>query len=332
MAEHEAPYGYKRKGNTTIIDMEEAPIRALMYDLYLKEKRFGSVADILNEQGYRTREGKSFSKNSIKRYLTAPTVEELPIISKEIQDEVLKHIQKQDRTEDYPLNKQVHPFTGIIYCYTGEEMTVRSGSSNYTCKDSNCLHSIPSSDLEEIFIESFGEKLIGGNLVGENFNKNKFYSLSRLEKRNLIHQIFNKVIIHRDTVEFNQKKLSPASFNSKQMGYIEPSETNAFSNFIKKDFHYLIPKIQSHYHGAKPQIAVLLIYALHELECLTHNPFSSLKTSELQPMIAEFLSTTGTPQSYNRWKNKYQDRATDHHLVQQMESIKGQIQAQLKEK
>lgn len=53
------PYGYQLKGKDGIeLHPEESVVRRKMYELYLQHERYGTVARILNEEGYRTKRGK----------------------------------------------------------------------------------------------------------------------------------------------------------------------------------------------------------------------------------------------------------------------------------
>jgi len=70
--------GYKWVGKEFVIDEEFAPVRKLVYELFLKHKRKKAVAKALNEQGYRTRgsknvPGKKFTDTTVTRLLRDPT-------------------------------------------------------------------------------------------------------------------------------------------------------------------------------------------------------------------------------------------------------------------
>src|ERR1039458_7485751 len=56
-----APFGYQWKDNKLSVHPVEAPVRKLMYELFAKNKRMKGVARILNQSGYRTRNGSKFT-------------------------------------------------------------------------------------------------------------------------------------------------------------------------------------------------------------------------------------------------------------------------------
>ena len=54
-------FGYKWENNRLVINETEAPVRKLVYELFLKHKRKKTTANELNKMGYRTRAGTLFT-------------------------------------------------------------------------------------------------------------------------------------------------------------------------------------------------------------------------------------------------------------------------------
>lgn len=62
-----ASFGYQWKDKGLVTDPAEAPIRKLMYELFLNPRRKKAVVRVLNEAGHRTRKGARFTSKTVTR-------------------------------------------------------------------------------------------------------------------------------------------------------------------------------------------------------------------------------------------------------------------------
>lgn len=176
----QAPYGYKWVGKQLTIDESESPIRKLIYELFIEHKRKGVVARLLNEKGYRTRNGSPFSDTTIGRLLRDPIAKgqrranytkslgdnkkwvikpesewvltSCPeIVSEETWNICNKILDEQESNNHRaPAKKPVHLFAGILTCQCGGKMYVPSRTKKYVCSKCNKTN-IASDDIEEIY-------------------------------------------------------------------------------------------------------------------------------------------------------------------------------------
>ena len=176
----QAQYGFKWEGEELVLDPDEAPIRKMMYELFLKEKRKKVVTRILNERGYRNRNGKEFNSITVDRWLKDPISKGLrrtnysqdstvnksmaykpkeewffhecpAIVSEELWQQVNDLIEEQASARKPVLNHKVHIFTHYISCHCGGRMNVRSRLTHYKCVNPDCSNKIRRDDMEEVF-------------------------------------------------------------------------------------------------------------------------------------------------------------------------------------
>lgn len=222
----EAPYGYKWEHKELVLDPVEAPIRKLIHELFVEQKRKRTVAEILNKKGYRTRRGEKFSDTSIDRMLRDPIAKgmrrvnyteslgdgkhwkmkpkedwifnEAPrIISDELWDSCNRILDEMNKNKDKVRRKGVHLFSGILQCECGVKMYMRTISPKYVCP--NCKNKVDPNDLEEIFhgqLESFlfSDTEIQGHLDKEKLllkDKEELLETRRKEYQKLKHKVDN---------------------------------------------------------------------------------------------------------------------------------------------
>ncbi|WP_214073586.1 recombinase family protein [Mucilaginibacter sp. dw_454] len=173
----QAAFGYRWQDKELVIDEREAPVRKLMYELFMLHQRKLTTAKALNDAGYRTRNGSMFTATSVSRLLRDSSAKgerranytrslgdgkawELKpesewvvmpcprIVSSELWEEVnrLLDIQESRRT---PGPKAVYLLSGFVKCECGKTMYVYHTSKVYAC--SKCRHRISVADMDEIF-------------------------------------------------------------------------------------------------------------------------------------------------------------------------------------
>ncbi len=173
-----APFGYMWKDNRLVKDPAEAPIRKLMYELFIQNKRKKGVARLLNEQGYRTRKGAKFTDTTIVRLIQDTTAKGFyranhtyrdskgklhlkpesewvhtpvdPVVSEEIWDQCNALLEQKNPNRMGP--KPVQLFAGILICGNcDQKMYVFARSPKYVCP--KCRNKIPIADMDGIFQE-----------------------------------------------------------------------------------------------------------------------------------------------------------------------------------
>jgi site-specific DNA recombinase len=173
------PFGFVWKDKKLIQNLQEAPIRRLAYELFLKHRRKLPVANELNKLGHRTRAGKLWRDVTIGRTLRCPSAKGVyylnrtrqtgnwtweekpkeewgvleiePIVSEELWTQCNQILDEYEENKRPPGKKPVHLFAGLTHCACGQKMYVKQGSPKYVCQ--KCLRKIPIVDLDAIILE-----------------------------------------------------------------------------------------------------------------------------------------------------------------------------------
>ncbi|MFN2512713.1 MAG: recombinase family protein [Pyrinomonadaceae bacterium] len=182
-----APFGYQWKDRQLVPEPKEAPIRKLMYELFLQHRMKRTVAHLLNEAGHRTRNGSKFSGTTIDRLLRDPIAKGQrranytkslgekkhwklkpekewvvtavePVIPEEIWDKCSAILAASNRVGARPVRKTVQLFAGVAFCNCGTRMYVPSKTPKYVCF--KCRNKIPVIDLESVFHEQLKNFLL----------------------------------------------------------------------------------------------------------------------------------------------------------------------------
>ncbi len=216
-----APFGYRWKDGELVVDSDEAPVRSLMYELFLKHRRKKTVAKLLNDLGHRTRSASHFSDTTVGRLLRDTTAKGMrqidgnvinvePIVSVELWESVNMLLDSRK-----PPKQSIHLFSGFLYCDCGGKMVVPSNSTKYVCV--SCRRKILLTDLEEVFHLRIG----GLNDAEYGSMHRQWHLLSQKEKRIIVEHICEKVIVRKDLIRFD---LSYGPAESKD-GSIEDGRT-----------------------------------------------------------------------------------------------------------
>ena len=175
-----APFGYQWKDKKLVPHPKEAPVRKLMYELFLKHRRKKAVVRLLNGAGHRTRKGVPFTSKTVTRLLQDPTAKGIHranyttrngqskqwsvkpesewclhevegLVSAEVWEECNRIIGESHSKQRRPAKKAVHVFAGVAHCECGDKMYVPSNSPKYVCRA--CRNKIAITDLDEIFCD-----------------------------------------------------------------------------------------------------------------------------------------------------------------------------------
>lgn len=194
----QASFGYRWDGKHLVIDEKEAPIRKLIYELFLTNKRKKTTARLLNEMGHRTRNGSKFSDTTIdrlirdptakgerranytkslgdnKKWVMKPTSEWVIIPCPPLIEEELWRVCNQ--VLDDQLNKRkrvgpraVHLLSGFIYCTCGKKMYVFHENAVYNCK--TCKLKVAVADIDEIYHEQLKDFLLTESDISDYMKK-----------------------------------------------------------------------------------------------------------------------------------------------------------------
>src|SRR5580692_361129 len=182
-----SPFGYRWKNKKLEPDPKEGPVRALMFELFADHKRKKVVARLLNERGYRTRNGSNFTDTTVDRLLRDPTAKGIyrqnytttndrtkswelkpesewvltpveSIVSDELWATCNRFLDEQRTKLRRVSRPNVHLFSGYAECVCGSKMYVWTQSPKYNCP--KCRNKIPIADLEAVYRDRLSDFLV----------------------------------------------------------------------------------------------------------------------------------------------------------------------------
>lgn len=192
-----APFGYRWENKRLVVEETEAPIRRLIYDLFIEHKRKNTVARLLNKAGHRSRTGKPFTYTVIARLLADPVakgsrrvnftysrarggglkspdnwvyIEVPPIISEEVWDTCQAILAAQEKPKAKPSKKAVHLFAGLVFCHCGKKMYVPWKGRSYICQQ-GCRNRVGEDDLETVFNEQLKGFFLSSDAIRQHLEK-----------------------------------------------------------------------------------------------------------------------------------------------------------------
>jgi len=194
-------FGYRRSGGKLALDPNEAPIRKRMFELFFEHQRKKTVAEILNAEGAKTRNGSYFSGQTIGRLLTDDIVTGKEgvietLISKELFDQCQTIL---DLQKGKAKRKPAHLFAGLTVCGCSGKMYVPSGSQKYVCR--NCKAKIHKHDLEVVYIDQIKEHYSKDTKAEDLMTLlNRWSVLEDADKRAILESTTKQIKIERNLV------------------------------------------------------------------------------------------------------------------------------------
>lgn len=216
------PYGFRREGNRLVVDPNEGPIRKQLLTLFIEHSRKKTVARLLNEAGFRTREGAPFSDTTVGRMLLDPIVKGVVDASGNVLVERLIDDSTWDQCQSILTGREagqkvgrvpVHLFAGIAACVCGQKMYVPSDSDKYVCQA--CRNKIPVSDLERVFFEQFRTSFLVHAKRESDANSERelvqvWPLMDAAEKRKAVETMLDSVVVGDGDIAFRVSYLPSA--------------------------------------------------------------------------------------------------------------------------
>ena len=206
-----APYGYRwdvpegaaaGDHKRLLVVPEEAAVARRVFELFAEHRRKGAVARLLNEAGYRTREGKQWYDATVNRVLRNPCAKGTyvynisrklgswrseekpedqwsrlavePIVSVDVWEQANRILESQEKRPARLGKTPTRPFSGVAFCRCGQKMYIPTGSRKYMCYTKGkrvCKTSIDAQTLDSIFCEQLKSYFVSPERIEQHIAK-----------------------------------------------------------------------------------------------------------------------------------------------------------------
>ncbi|MDK2792985.1 MAG: site-specific recombinase [Deferribacteres bacterium] len=234
------PLGYKIENNQFIYD-EKAHVIKKIFEMYIYGYKPKKIASVLNQEGYRTKDGNIFTRASVWRIVKNHTYAGLieingklvkgniePIVDEQTFYQAQKII--ESRRIEKKKNPEKHLLTGLIYCKCGSTMHSNASSNKrrYKCS-AKVLYFSDSCDSKGVKADFIEYQV--ASLIQDIIKNNKSELLNPfLEKYNEMAKQQNKI---SEEISFlNRKK---AELDQKLNKYFEAFEEGEIDNTVLKN-------------------------------------------------------------------------------------------------
>lgn len=191
-----APFGYRWQNQKLVIDEKEAPIRRLIFELFLEHKRKATVARLLTSAGHRSRKGFKFRPSGIERLISDPLakgtrrmnyrespgrgaafkkpsewvyVDAPAVVQEELWEACNAILRSQKVPGAAPTKGGKHLFSGIVVCKCKTKMYVRTRGKSYVCQE--CRNSVGEEDLEAVFVDQLKGLVLTPSQIAETLER-----------------------------------------------------------------------------------------------------------------------------------------------------------------
>lgn len=157
-----------------------------IFEHFIRAKRFKTVAEILNANGYSTPNQNMITGQYVSRVLNNKKNVLSGLVSKELWDQAQEIVAANKRRG---FSRRVaHLCSGLLKCSCGNAMYVPTNSKKYVC--SKCRNKIAIDDMEAIVLENLKQSDIPNIEQGLSI----WPSLSLAEKREIVESCVEQII------------------------------------------------------------------------------------------------------------------------------------------